>query len=161
MAVAAMVIECGGDEDQAIGALLHDAVEDHPYDGRTKNQIRHRFGDRVLVLVEACSDADIHPKPPWRQRKERYLAHLPEASPDVRLISLADKLHNARAILADYRRVGEAVWHRFNATKGETLWYYRALADTFLRVQPGPLAAELERVVTQLELLASAGNETP
>ena len=140
MTVAATVIEHGGDEDQAIAALLHDAIEDQPEDGRTRLQIRKRFGDRVLALVEACTDADTHPKPPWRERKEGYLAHLSEAPPEARLISLADKVHNARAILADHREIGDGVWERFTATKGETLWYYRALADAFLKLQPGPLA---------------------
>jgi (p)ppGpp synthase/HD superfamily hydrolase len=151
MTVAATVIEHGGDEEQAIAALLHDAIEDQPKDGQTRHQIQTRFGDRVLALVEACSDADTHPKPPWRERKERYLAHLQEASPEARLISLADKLHNARAILADHRQIGERVWDRFTATRDQTLWYYRALADAFLKVQPGPLAEELDRVVAELE----------
>jgi GTP pyrophosphokinase len=151
MAVAALVIEHGGDEDQAIAALLHDAIEDHPRNGRTRNRIRRRFGARVLALVESCTDADRHPKPPWKERKERYLAHLDHASPDARLISLADKLHNARAILSDHRLVGEAVWRRFKASKRQTLWYYRALVDKFSRLDPGPLARELRRVVTQLE----------
>jgi GTP pyrophosphokinase len=75
MIVAGTVIEHGGDEDQAIAALLHDAIEDQPDDGRTRDHIRKRFGARVLALVEACSDADSHPKPPWRERKDRYLAH--------------------------------------------------------------------------------------
>src|SRR5688572_11835657 len=97
MIVAGMVMERCADEDVAIAALLHDAIEDQPQDGRTRDHIRKRFGARVLELVEACSDADSHPKPPWHERKERYLAHLPQASPQARLISLADKLHNARA----------------------------------------------------------------
>lgn len=151
MAVTAIVMEHDGDEDQAIAALLHDAIEDHPDNGRTRNEIRERFGDRVLALVDACSDADTDHKPPWRERKERYLAHLREAPPDAWLVSLADKLHNARAILADHRRIGDRVWQRFKATKEETLWYYRGLADKFLRLKPGPLAQELDVVVTELE----------
>lgn len=159
MAVAATVLEHGGGEAQAIAALLHDAIEDQPRDGRTREQIRDRFGDRVLALVEACSDSDTVPKPPWRERKERYLAHLREAAPEARLISLADKVHNARAILLDYRVIGEQVWERFTATKEETLWYYRAVAETFLDVQPGPLAEELNRVVAELEGLARRQGE--
>lgn len=151
MAVAATVLEQGGDEDQAVAALLHDAIEDHPDGGHTRDTIRARFGDRVLTLVEACTDADTHPKPPWRERKERYLAHLVDAPREARLIVLADKLHNARAILTDHRAVGERVWERFNAPKAATLWYYRALSDAFARLEPGPLTAEFERVVAELE----------
>ena len=151
MAVAAIVLEQGGDEDQAVAALLHDAIEDHPDDGRTRDTIRARFGDRVGTLVEACTDADTHPKPLWGERKERYLEHLPQAPREARLIVLADKLHNARAILADHRAVGERVWERFNVPKQATLWYYRALADAFARLEPGHLTAEFERVVAELE----------
>ncbi len=151
MAVAATVLEQGGDEDQAVAALLHDAIEDQPDGGRTRDTIRARFGDRVATLVEACTDADTHPKPPWRERKERYLEHLPDAPHAARLIVLADKLHNARAILADHRAVGEQIWARFNAPKDSTLWYYRALADAFARLEPGQLSAEFERVVVTLE----------
>ena len=146
MAVAAIVLEQGGDDDQTVAALLHDAIEDHPDDGRTRDTIRARFGDRVATLVEACTDADTHPKPPWGERKERYLEHLPQAPR-----ALADKLHNARAILADHRAVGERVWERFNVSKQATLWYYRALADAFARLEPGHLTAEFERVVAELE----------
>jgi len=151
MAVTATVLEHGGDEDQAIAALLHDAIEDHPDGGRTRDTIRARFGDRVVTLVEACTDADTYPKPPWRERKERYLEHLPQAPRAARLIVLADKLHNARAILADHRAIGEQVWARFNAPKDATLWYYRALADAFARLEPGQLTADFERVVVELE----------
>jgi (p)ppGpp synthase/HD superfamily hydrolase len=154
LAVAAIVIEHGGDEYQAIAALLHDAIEDHPKDGRTRNEIREHFGDRVLTLVEACTDADTHPKPLWAERKQRYLEHLQEAPPEARLISLADKLHNARAILNDHRQIGDCVWERFTAAKQATLWYYRALADKFSQLDPGPLADELDRVVTELEARA-------
>ena len=156
MIVAGTVIEHGGDEDQAIAALLHDAIEDHPLDGRTRATIVEGFGPRVLGLVEACSDSDTLPKPPWRERKERYLEHLRETTSDARLISLADKLHNTRAILADHRQVGEVVWNRFTASKEETLWYYRALSNTFKGIQPGFLADELDRTVTALEDAAGA-----
>ncbi len=160
MAVAATVLERGGDDDQAVAALLHDAIEDHPDGGRTRDTIRARFGDRVAILVEACSDADTHPKPPWRERKERYLEHLDQAPREARLIVLADKLHNARAILADHRAVGERVWERFNAPKQATLWYYRALADAFARLEPGQLTEEFERVVVELEKEARGGPST-
>src|SRR5256885_8084963 len=150
MIVAGTVIEHRGDEDQAIAAVLHDAIEDHPSDGRTREQILKEFGPRVLEFVEACSDSDTIPKPRWRARKERYLEHLHHTSAEARLISLADKLHNARAILADYRQVGEDVWKRFSAPKRDTLWYYRELAKTFHEVAPGFLASELQRTVAAL-----------
>jgi (p)ppGpp synthase/HD superfamily hydrolase len=151
MAVAGTVMEHGGDEDQVIGALLHDAIEDHPRNGQTRQEIGERFGDRVLELVEHCTDADTHPKPPWRERKERYLARLSEASPHAKLISLADKVHNARAILNDFLQIGDEIWKRFNEPMDGQLWYYRSLADTFTREHSGPLARELERVVSELE----------
>ncbi len=109
LAVASLAIENGADEDEAIAALLHDAVEDQG--GRRRlHAIRRRYGARVAELVAGCTDADVTPKPPWRQRKVRYLEHLRTASPSVRLVSACDKLHNARAILADYRRLGDALW---------------------------------------------------
>lgn len=126
-----MVLEDGGDEDQAIAALLHDAVEDQG--GRpTLDSIRSEFGDRVASIVEACSDTDIQPKPPWRERKENYLKHLREQTrAEVLRVSAADKLHNARCIIADYRRCGEAVWQRFNAGKEAQAWYYGELARIY------------------------------
>jgi (p)ppGpp synthase/HD superfamily hydrolase len=132
--VAAIVLAHVGAEVQAISALLHDTIEDHPCGGRTRVEIRERFGEEVLAIVEACTDADAHSKPPWRERKERYLAHLPQLSREERLVALADKVHNARAILADFRTIGDQVWHRFNPAKSDVLWYYRALADAFSEV---------------------------
>lgn len=168
MGVVSIVQEHGGDEDQVIAALLHDAVEDHPKGGDTKQEIQALFGTRVQELVMACSDSETDEKPDWRGRKERYLEHLLEASPEALLISLADKVHNARAILADYRLKGEELWERFNAPKEGTLWYYRSLADTFKglaaeveKPQLGPLAEELERVVTEVERRAEQYRSTP
>lgn len=134
LAVASLVLEDGGDEDQAIAALLHDAVEDQG--GRpTLDSIRLEFGDRVASIVEACSDTDIQPKPEWRERKENYLNHLrhlrEETRAEVLRVSAADKLHNARCITADYRRFGESVWQRFNAGKKEQAWYYGELARIY------------------------------
>lgn len=155
LAVTALVLEHGGTEAQAVAALLHDAIEDHPRGGRTREEkIRERFGEAVLAIVEACTDADSHPKPPWRERKDRYLAHLPELSAEARLVALADKVHNARAILADFRAVGDAVFQRFNAGKAETLWCYPSLADAFTKLDGGGLASELERTVAEIERLA-------
>jgi (p)ppGpp synthase/HD superfamily hydrolase len=155
LAVASLVLEQGGDEDAAIAALLHDAAEDQG--GRpTLDEIRRRFSDRVAEIVEGCSDAFTFLKPPWRKRKEAYLAHLPQASAAVRLVSAADKLHNARMILADYRQSGKAVWRRFNGGRDGTLWYNRALVEALRAAGPSPLVEELERVVAELERLASA-----
>ena len=156
LAVAGLVLENGASEDEAIAALLHDAVEDQG-GAATREEIRRRFGDSVAQIVDGCTDADVIPKPPWRERKAKYIAHIRAASPSVWLVSAADKLHNARAILADYRVMGEAVWDRFNGGKDGTLWYYRSLVDMFREV-PGstPLVKELDRVVSELELLASA-----
>lgn len=153
LAVTSLVLEAGGDEDEAIAALLHDAPED--LGGReTLEQIRRRFGQRVAAIVEGCTDTFERPKPPWRQRKEAYVARLRRASPSERLVSVADKLHNARTILADYRLVGEALWVRFNGGRQGTLWYYRALVETYREIGSTPLVEELDRVVLELERLA-------
>jgi GTP pyrophosphokinase len=155
LAVASIVLEHGGDEDEAIAALLHDAIEDQG-GVATGEEIRRRFGDRVAEIVAGCTDADTTPKPPWQERKMKYLAHLREASPSVRLVSNADKLHNARAILADYRVLGEELWERFTANREQTLWYYRALVEAFQAHGSTPLVEELERTVSELERLAMA-----
>jgi len=114
-------------------------------------------GAAVADIVDGCSDTDESPKPPWRLRKEAYVRHLPDASPSVRLVSASDKLHNARAILSDYRTIGEALWSRFNADKHQILWYYRALVEAFTSAGPTLLAEELDLVVSDLERLAAAG----
>jgi GTP pyrophosphokinase len=153
LSVCAIVVEHGGNENQAIAALLHDAVEDQG-GAATRAEILRRWGSEVTAIVDGCTDADTIPKPPWRERKEAYLAHLREAPDEVRLVSAADKLHNARAILADLRLHGEAVWDRFTGGRVGTLWYYRALADIFRAGGPDPLAEEIERVVTSIETIA-------
>src|SRR5919202_957739 len=119
LAVAAVALEHGADEDEAIAALLHDAVEDQG-GAATREEIRRRFGDRVAEIVDGCTDAETTPKPPWRERKERYVSHIASAPPSVRLVSAADKLHNARSILADLRTCGEGVWDRFRGGKEGT-----------------------------------------
>jgi len=155
LAVTSIVLEHGATEDEAIGALLHDAGEDAGGEARIAD-IAARFGDAVAAIVRGCSDTTTaSPKPPWRQRKEAYIAHLHEATAAIILVSAADKLHNARAILHDYHTIGDAVWQRFNAGKAGTLWYYRAVTDA-LRVAPHnrcpQLIAELDRVVTHIEV---------
>ena len=162
LGAASIALEYGANEDEAIAALLHDAIEDQggPPTGR---EIRRRFGDTVADIVEGCTDGDTTPKPPWRERKEAYIAHIPTASSSVRLVSAADKLYNAWSILKDYRVLGESVWQRFKGGGKEgTLWYYRSLV-TALRQgeslpQLTPLVDELDRVVTKLEKLVAAAN---
>ena len=155
LSVAGLVLEYGGDEDTAIAALLHDAAEDQG-GAATLTAIREKYGAGVAEIVEHCSDTLITPKPPWRKRKEAYLAHLAGAGDAVRLVSTADKVHNARAILADYRVHGEAVWSRFGGGRAGTLWYYRALVTALRRAGGGVLVDELDRVVTEIEQLVSA-----
>src|SRR5579864_6758286 len=150
MGVASLVLEAGGDEDLAIAALLHDVVEDCGGAPMLK-EVRRRFGARVAKVVDGCTDADTYPKPPWRERKEKYLRHLKNADADTRLVSAADKLNNVRSILADYRDVGESVWLRFNGGRDGTLWYYRVLLEEFLRRSPNRITRELELAVKDLE----------
>ena len=155
LAVAALVLEHGGDEEQACAALLHDAIEDGG--AAWEAVIAGRFGSRVAGIVRACTDADTQPKPPWRARKEAYLAHLETAPPDALLVSAADKLHNARAIAADLRTHGQAVFNRFTAGREGTLWHYGALSAAFLRRLPGALPRELAAAVADMRRLAGTG----
>jgi (p)ppGpp synthase/HD superfamily hydrolase len=152
MGVASLVLEAGGDEDLAIAALLHDVVEDCGGAPMLK-EVHRRFGARVAKVVDGCTDADTYPKPPWRERKEKYLRHLAVADADTRLVSAADKLNNVRSILSDYREVGELVWARFQGGREGTLWYYRSLRDEFLRHAPNRITRDLELAVNELESL--------
>jgi GTP pyrophosphokinase len=151
LAVASIVGENGGTEDEVVAALLHDGPEDQGGEA-TLDVIRVRFGNEVAGIVDGCTDTYEDPKPPWRERKGSYLAHLAGAPGSVRLVSSADKLHNARAVLSDYRTLGEDLWTRFNGGKEGTLWYYRAIVDTLQG--EGPIVEELDRVVTDLETLS-------
>ncbi len=128
LSVAGIVIDFGGTEDEAIAALLHDALEDQG-GPPTRDTIRRIFGDEVADMVQACSDTDEKLKPEWKIRKTGYIAHLRTATPSVALVSAADKLANARSILTDLREIGDELWTRFNCTKQESLWYYRAIFD--------------------------------
>lgn len=159
LGVCALVLTDGGSEDEAVAALLHDALEDHPLE-TSPEEIGRRFGREVRAIVEACSDTPAGyaggPKPPWRQRKEAYLAHLRHAPPPVRRVALADKVDNLRAIVADHRQVGERLWQRFNAGRQDQLWLYRSLAGALREAgASGPLLDELERLVSELERLAA------
>lgn len=149
LAVASLVLEAGGDEDMAVAGLLHDTIEDT---GVTAADITARFGPRVAALVEGCTDTAEHPKPPWRPRKERYLAHLrsPDTPAEVLVVSRADKLHNARCMLLDSRHLGAPFWSRFNAGVDDQLWYLSSLVDVFTDRLPGPMSDELRRVRDEL-----------
>ena len=155
LSVTALVLEDGGSEDEAIAGLLHDAVEDQG-GAATREEIRRRFGDEVTRIVDGCTDTDVMPKPPWQARKEVYIAHLHDAPPEVLRVSAADKLHNARAILADLRCHGDTLWTRFSGGRDGTLWYYRALVAAYRQRGASPLVEELDRVVSEIERLAGA-----
>ncbi len=153
LSAAAIALEHGASEDEAIAALLHDAIEDQG-GAETAQLVRARFGDTVGDIVEGCTDADVIPKPPWRARKEQYIEHLAHASPSVRLVSASDKLHNARSLLADYRVMGEALWDKFTGGREGSLWYYRSLVTAFAAHGPSTLVDELDRTVSELERLS-------
>ncbi len=146
MAVSSLVLEHGGNEDQAIAGLLHDAAEDQGGHA-TLAEIRTRFGDAVAGIVADCTDAWTEPKPPWRARKEAYLAALPRKPAASLLVSLADKTHNAEAILQDFRVQGDRLWPRFSGGFEGTTWYYAELAQCFDAVLPGGLSNRLARTV--------------
>ena len=163
LGVASNALEYGATEDVAVAALLHDALEDQSRNGATELEIRHQFGDRVLEIVRGCTDAEGEAgkeKPPWRKRKEAYIDHIGTADASTRLVSASDKLHNARAILADLRTHGDDLWPRFTGGKEGSLWYYRALVTAFGKAggseAMGRLVAELDRTVTEIERVTRA-----
>jgi (p)ppGpp synthase/HD superfamily hydrolase len=153
LSVTSIVIEYGGDEEMAIAALLHDAVEDQGGLPRLR-EIRKKFGARVARIVDGCTDSYTEPKPPWRDRKLAYLQRVADEKADVRLVSAADKLSNARETLYELRVHGDCVFEKFEGKKDGTLWYYRVLVDVYRKAGGGPLVDELDRVVTDLEALA-------
>ena len=172
MAVAAVAFEYGASEDEGIAALLHDAIEDAPRAlgaAGVRQLIAGRFGADVLGMVEDCTDSDTHPKPAWRPRKQAYISHLVSALPGALLVSAADKLHNVRTILADFRIEGDEVWRRFSpeAGKSGTIGYYRGLVAAFrTRSGDGPgafsrLVADLDTEVRALESLAGETGRWP
>lgn len=157
VAVAALVVRYGGDEDQAIAGLLHDVLED----GGPKwaEPIRAQFGARVLSMVQACTDGvpdATGQKPPWKQRKESYLAHLAESSGDALLVSACDKLHNLSCIVSDLRELGDAVFDRFTASKDQTIWYYTELARVLVGRVPERLGRAIRAELLELNGLAKA-----
>jgi (p)ppGpp synthase/HD superfamily hydrolase len=157
LAVASVVLDYGGDEHEAIAALLHDSVEDRGVD---PEDIRRRFGDRVANIVVACSDSvekDPNKKADWRLRKETYLRHLETAPSPVLLVSAADKLHNARSIIKDFMDVGQKIWKRFKGGKDGSLWYYSSIVEILKkRGEHRLLVDELARTVAELQRLASS-----
>jgi (p)ppGpp synthase/HD superfamily hydrolase len=161
LGVAAIAMEYGATEDEAIGALLHDAAEDGGGE-ETLAEIRAKFEDAVADIVLGCSDSlvqDPEEKLPWRERKEGYLAHLERASPSVCLVSAADKMHNVRAITRDYRAEGESIWDRFQGRRDGTLWYYDEVADSLHRCYRAPITRDLRREVDEL-LALTRGERT-
>ena len=160
LAVAAIVLENGGDEDQTIAALLHDAAEDSG-GVKTLLEIRRRFGERVARIVQGCSDSVLNTgqeRAAWKTRKSAYIASIKEKSADVVLVCLADKIHNARSVLSNYKMVGNSAWHRFKNDKEGTLWYYRSMVEAFKPTTKGllaqsALAQEFEYIVNEIEKL--------
>ena len=157
LGVTAIAMEYGANEDEAIGALLHDAAEDGGGE-ETLAYIRAQFGDAVGDIVLGCSDSlveDPEDKLPWLERKENYLAHLESATLSVCLVSAADKLHNVRSIVRDYDEHGEAIWDRFQGKRDGTLWYYETVAHTLVRRYRSPLTRDLQKAVDELLRITS------
>ena len=149
LGVTALVLEDGADEDEAIAALLHDAIEDQG--GKAvREEIRNRFGERVAVLVEGCSDSETMPKPPWRERKEHFIESLRTAPVGTLRIVAADKLHNVRALLRAYRGSGKGIWESFHGGKAGTLWYYGQVTEVLEARMGGLLVEELREAVSRL-----------
>ncbi len=149
ISVAALVLEDGGNEDAAIAALLHDAVEDQG-GAVIRSAIQQQFGDRVVAIVDACTESDQVPKPPWKQRKEQALVQLQHAPPEIQRVIVADKLHNLRSIWADRLRQGDRVWQRFNASRSEILWFYAACIEVVQDQFHSPMVTELQMILRDL-----------
>ena len=150
LGVTSLVLEDGGDEDEAIAALLHDAVEDQG-GLRTLEAIRERYGEHVATIVSACTDSFTEPKPPWRERKESYIEILRRADSSVQRVSLADKVYNARTTLRDVRREGQSAWSKFKQGKEGALWYYQAIIEALDSRTDSYLLMELKEIVSELE----------
>jgi len=156
LAVTALVLEDGGDGDEAIAALLHDAVEDQG--GRQRlEEIRQRYGERIATIVDACTDSYTIPKPPWRQRKEQFIAAMKDADASIQRVALADKVHNARSTLRDLRLEGEKAWDRFNGGREGMLWYYHSLIEAFSWHNQSELLEEFKRLVDEIERNSGGG----
>ena len=154
LSVAALVLEDGGSETEVIAALLHDAVEDQG-GVATREEIRCRFGEKVVAIVDGCTESETVPKPPWPERRDRYINQLRHASPEVRRVSLADKLHNARSLLAAWRQEGTVIWTRFSQERAEVLQFYRSLLGIYREGGSDFMVEELHCVVSELEQLSA------
>lgn len=152
MAVTALVLEGGGDEEMAMAALLHDVVEDCGGMPALR-EVRKMFGRRVANIVEGCTDSFSDPKLPWVVRKEEYLKRLQHEDVETRLVSASDKLHNVRTVIADYRTDGESIWKRFSGGRDGTLWYYRALNAEFQRRKQNRITRDLAIALSELDTL--------
>ncbi len=148
LGVMVIVAEHGGDEDQMIAALLHDYLED--IEGSSVEALEREFGERVARFVVALSDTTVRPKPPWEERKRRYIEQVRMEPPDLKLVSAADKLHNASSLLREHADIGESLWDRFNATRDQTLWYYREIIRALGHEWQHPVLDELTTVVRAL-----------
>ncbi len=160
LAVCKLVQEDGGDEDEAIAALLHDTLEDAP-EQITRPEVEQRFGGRVLAIIEAATDTPADyaggPKPPWDHRKQAYLDHISRVDPTLLRVTIADKVDNARSLLSDYRRLGDDLWSHFRAGREKQIWYYQACLSAYRGAGWGksPLWLELHRLVDELTRLSA------
>ncbi len=154
LGVASLVLEYGGNEDEAIAALLHDAIEDQG-GAETRVEIRGCFGENVTAIVDGCTESDLEHLLPWRSRKEAYIDNITNASASVRLVAAADKIYNLRSLIKDYRLLGEQIWQYFHGGKDGTLWYYQALIKAFSQAEVTPIVEELIRVTRELEELVN------
>jgi GTP pyrophosphokinase len=167
LGVCALVQHDGGSEEEAIAALLHDALEDKG-ELITADEIERRFGTlvRAIVLVASDTPEDYRggSKPPWKERKLAYLAHARGADPALLRVTIADKVDNLRATIADYQRIGELVWERFSTkNKADQLWYYNAAVEAYQAAgyRQGNLLGEMERLVGELKALAWVAENSP
>ena len=149
MSVSALILEAGGTEDEAIAGLLHDAVEDQGGKA-TREEIRQKFGETVVEIVDGCTETDITPKPPWKERKIQYIENIRNGSDSVKLVSLADKLHNARSLLIGYQNQGDKLWDYFSGSKENKLWFYGELLKIYQQGNVNFMTVELERILAEL-----------
>ena len=158
LGVTSIALEYGANETEAIAALLHDAAEDAG--GRQRlNDIRRKFGNAVAKIVDGCSDTYDDPKPPWLDRKKKYVRHVRDAAVSTKLVSASDKLQNVRSLLRNYRNEGDRLWKRYNCGKEGALWYYRALVNAFTGNRIKPLVRDLDFAVRELERVANHGTK--
>ncbi|MEB3217907.1 MAG: HD domain-containing protein [Nostocales cyanobacterium 94392] len=149
LSVSALILEAGGTEEQAIAGLLHDAVEDQGGKA-TREQIRQQFGETIVEIIDSCTESDITPKPPWKERKIKYIENIRNASDSVKLVSLADKLHNARSLLIGYRNQRDKLWDYFSGTKEDKLWFYGELLKIYKESNVSFMTLELELILKEL-----------